>query len=78
VCEELLRQQEWAEAEIIARESVTLFTAAGVTIASVSALDYLRQAVAKREATAAFVHDVRDYVTADNPARPFEPHHPQR
>ncbi|MEK6373218.1 MAG: hypothetical protein AABO58_11025 [Acidobacteriota bacterium] len=71
--EELLRREEWAEAEVIARELVTLFTSAGVTLASVNALDNLRQAVENREATTAVVRYVREYVTADDPARPFDP-----
>jgi hypothetical protein len=71
--EELLRREEWVEAEMIARDLVTLFTAAGVTLASVNALDYLRRAVENREATAAVVQYIRTYVTAEEPARPFEP-----
>lgn len=73
VCEELLRRGEWAEAEVIARELGTLFSAAGVTVASVSALDYLRQAVQTREATAAVIQYVRTYVTDDDPSKPFVP-----
>lgn len=38
--EELLRREEWVEVEMIACDLVTLFTAAGVTLASVNALDY--------------------------------------
>ena len=71
--EELLRREEWVEAEVIARELVSLFTAAGVTLASDNALDYLRQAVENREATTDVVQYVREYVTAGDPARPFEP-----
>jgi tetratricopeptide (TPR) repeat protein len=73
VCEELLRREEWVEAETIARDLVSLFTVAGVTLASVDALNVLRQAVENREATAETVRYVREYVTADDPARPFEP-----
>jgi tetratricopeptide (TPR) repeat protein len=75
ICEELLRREEWADAEIISRDLVSLFTVAGVTLASVNALDYLRRAVENREATADIVRYVREYVTADDPARPFEPPH---
>jgi tetratricopeptide (TPR) repeat protein len=73
VAAELLERQEWTEAEILARELVTLFTAAGVTLASVNALDYLRRAVENRQATAATVRYVRTYVAADDPNRLFAP-----
>lgn len=70
---ELLEREEWTEAEVLARSLVTLFTAAGVTLASVNALDFLRRAVENREATAATVRYIRDYVASDNPTRAFEP-----
>jgi tetratricopeptide (TPR) repeat protein len=71
----LLEQQAWHEAEILARELVPLFTNAGVTLASVTALDYLRQAVERRQATAAIVQYVRDFIERDDPTRPFLPPH---
>jgi hypothetical protein len=46
---------------------------AGVTIASVQALDYLRQSVIHCLATIDVVQYVRNYVAADDPARPFAP-----
>lgn len=58
---------------MLARSLVTLFTAAGVTLASVNALDFLRRAVENREATAATVRYIRDYVASDNPKRAFQP-----
>lgn len=70
---ELLEREEWAEAEMLARELVTLFSAAGVTLASVDALHYLRSAVENREATAETVRYVRSYVAADRPERAFDP-----
>jgi hypothetical protein len=71
---ELLERGEWTEAEILARELVTLFTAAGVTLASVNALHYLLTAVKNREATVATIRYIRKYVAADgDPARPFAP-----
>jgi len=73
VTAELLEREEWTEAEILARELATLFTAAGVTLASVNALDYLRRAVENCEATADTVRYVRKYIAADDPDRPFEP-----
>lgn len=50
-----------------------MFTDAGVTLASVNALHYLRTAVENREASAEMVRYVKNYVTADNPRQPFEP-----
>lgn len=73
VCEELLRRQEWMEAEVTARELAHLFSAAHVTLASIRALDYLRRAVENRQATADIVRYVRTYVAADDPARSFDP-----
>ena len=70
---ELLEREEWTEAEILARELVTLFTAAGVTLASVNALHYLLSAVKNREATAGTIRYIRQYVAADDPSRLFEP-----
>ncbi|HET8797578.1 MAG TPA: hypothetical protein VFO89_07820, partial [Thermoanaerobaculia bacterium] len=69
----LLKNEEWTEAEFLARGLVNLFMAAGVTLASVNALHFLRAAVENREATAETVRYVRKYVSADNPERPFEP-----
>lgn len=73
VTAELLEREEWTEAETLARELVTLFTAARVTLASVNALDYLRRAVENREATSSTVRYIRKYIAADDPARPFDP-----
>jgi hypothetical protein len=73
VCEELLRRGEWNDAELIALELVRLFTAAGVTLAMVNALDSLRQAVEKREATAAMVSSIRDFVTTNDATQHVAP-----
>ena len=73
VCEELLRRGNWNDAELIARELVRLFTAARVTLAAANAIDYLRQAVEKREATATTVRYVREYVSANADAQTFAP-----
>jgi tetratricopeptide (TPR) repeat protein len=73
ICEERLRREEWTKAEITARSLAGLFTAAHVTLASVKALDFLRQAVKNRQATAETVRYVREYVTADDPSRRFSP-----
>lgn len=53
---------DWERAEALARELVTLFAAAGITIASAEALDYLRTAIERREATIATVQYVRERV----------------
>jgi tetratricopeptide (TPR) repeat protein len=71
ITEELLRRNEWTEAANIARELAGLFTSAGVTLASVTALSYLRTAVEGERATPALVRYVRDYVAADDPSRTF-------
>jgi tetratricopeptide (TPR) repeat protein len=73
ICEELLRREEWNEAEVTARGLAALFIAAHVTTASAKALDFLRRSVEKRQATAETVQYVREYVTADDPARRFDP-----
>jgi tetratricopeptide (TPR) repeat protein len=73
IVEELLRREEWTEAAAIARDLVTLFTNAGVTLASVNALNHLRQAVVNREATEAMIRYVREYISSDDAKRPFEP-----
>jgi tetratricopeptide (TPR) repeat protein len=73
IAAELLHRERWTEAETLARELATLFTAAGVTLASVNALHFLRTAVENRTASAATVRYVRAFVAADNEARPFEP-----
>lgn len=73
LAEALLRNEDWIEAELLARGLVTVFMSAGVTLATVNALDYLRRAVENREATAATARYIREYITADDPARPFDP-----
>jgi tetratricopeptide (TPR) repeat protein len=73
ICEELLRREEWTEAEVTARGLASLFIAAHVTTASTRALDFLRRSVENRQATAETVRYVREYVTADDPARRFDP-----
>jgi tetratricopeptide (TPR) repeat protein len=73
ICEELLRRGEWKDAAVIARELIRLFTAARVTLASIQALDYLRRAVERHEATTAVVESVREFVMVDDAARTFTP-----
>lgn len=73
IVEELLRQGSWTAAARIARDLATLFAGAGVTIASVHALTYLREAVDKHDASLETVRYIREYVTADDPSRVFDP-----
>jgi len=70
---ELLEREEWAGAATLARELVPLFSSAGVTLASVDAIHYLRRAVENHEATAATARYVRSYVAANHPGREFNP-----
>jgi tetratricopeptide (TPR) repeat protein len=71
--EQLLQNEQWTEAENLARRLVTLFMEAGVTVASVNALHFLRIAVENREASAETVRYIRAYITADDPEQPFAP-----
>ena len=76
IVEVLLREGAWAAAARIARDLTTLFTAAGVTVASVYAITFLREAVEKGTASLEVVQYVRDFVAADDPARDFDPPEP--
>jgi tetratricopeptide (TPR) repeat protein len=71
ITEELLRLEDWEQAEPIARVLVDLFTRAGVTLAKVQAIDQFRRAVELREATPDFVRQLRDYMQADDSQQPF-------
>ncbi|MCU1347275.1 MAG: hypothetical protein JWO56_305, partial [Acidobacteria bacterium] len=73
VAEEHLRRGEWRDAASVAKEVVSLFVRAGVTVASVEALTFLRTAVEHEAATLPLVHYVREYIAADDPARSFAP-----
>lgn len=73
IVEELLRQGAWTAAARIASDLATLFTAAGVTIASVYAITFLREAVEKHHASLEMVQYVRTYVAADDPSCIFDP-----
>lgn len=71
--EVLLQSGDWTEAERLARELVPLFTAAGVTLAGVNALHFLRAAVKNHEATVETIRYVRTYLAADDPEQVFAP-----
>jgi hypothetical protein len=60
----------------IARDLATLFTAAGVTVAIVYAVTFLREAVEKGDASLATVRYVRAFVAADDPSQNFDPPEP--
>lgn len=73
ITEEYLRGEQWDEAEPLARTLAEQFTKAGVTLGQVEALDQLRRAVERREATPEYVSALRAYLTLEEPATAFSP-----
>jgi tetratricopeptide (TPR) repeat protein len=71
--EELLRLEEWDEAGVMAGEAAETFASAGARLHLSTALSFLREAVQGRSATLELVRYVREYVTADEEGRSFEP-----
>jgi tetratricopeptide (TPR) repeat protein len=71
--EELLRLEEWDEAGVMAGEAAKTFATAGAKLHLSTALSFLREAVQGRSATLELVRYVREYVTADEEGRSFEP-----
>ncbi len=71
--EELLRLEEWDEAAMMAGEAAETFGRSGAKLHLSTALSFLREAVQGRSATPALVRYVREYVTADEEGRSFEP-----
>jgi len=71
--EELLRLGEWDEASVMAGEAAETFATAGAKLHLSTALSFLREAVQGRSATLELVRYVREYVTADDEGRGFEP-----
>jgi len=71
--EELLRLEEWDEAGAMAGEAAETFASAGAKLHLSTALSFLREAVQGRSATPELVRYVREYVTADEEGRSFEP-----
>jgi len=71
--EELLRCEEWDEAGVMAGEAAEAFASAGAKLHLSTALSFLREAVQRRSATLELVRYVREYVTADEEGRVFEP-----
>ncbi|HEV7484635.1 MAG TPA: hypothetical protein VGQ65_03050 [Thermoanaerobaculia bacterium] len=73
VTEELLRLEEWGEAGVMAGEAAEAFARTGAKLHLSKALSFLREAVQRRSATLELVRYVREYVTADEEGRSFEP-----
>jgi tetratricopeptide (TPR) repeat protein len=71
--EELLRLEEWDAAGVMAGEAAETFASAGARLHLSTALSFLREAVQRRSATLELVRYVREYVTADEEGRSFEP-----
>jgi tetratricopeptide (TPR) repeat protein len=71
--EELLRLQEWDEAGVMAGQAAEAFARSGAKLHLSTALSFLREAVQGRSATPELVRYVREYVTADEEGRNFEP-----
>lgn len=71
--EELLRLKEWDEAGVMAVQAAETFARAGAKLHLSTALAFLREAVHGRSATPELVRYVREYVTADEEGRSFEP-----
>jgi tetratricopeptide (TPR) repeat protein len=71
--EELLRLEEWDQAGAMAGEAAETFATAGAKLHLSTALSFLREAVQGRSATLELVRYVREYVTADEEGRSFEP-----
>lgn len=71
--EELLRLEEWDEAALMAAEAAETFARSGAKLHLSTALSFLREAVQGRSATPELVRYVREYVTADEEGRSFEP-----
>jgi tetratricopeptide (TPR) repeat protein len=71
--EELLRLEEWDEASVMAGQAAETFARSGAKLHLSTALSFLREAVQGRSATPELVRYVREYVTADEEGRSFEP-----
>jgi tetratricopeptide (TPR) repeat protein len=73
ITEELVRRHLWEPAKEIAVDLACFFGSAGVTLASVAAIQHLRTAVENEQSSPGLVRYVRDFVAADDVARPFSP-----
>lgn len=73
VAEELLRGEEWAELELVAREAAEAFARNDTRLYLAEALAYLRYAVERRTATPILLAYIRSYFERDQPAEMFRP-----
>jgi tetratricopeptide (TPR) repeat protein len=73
IVEELTRQRRYDEAVLIAEEAVQAFADSGARLHLMTALSQLHVALRRRTATRELVRDVRAYIQADDPSRPFSP-----
>jgi tetratricopeptide (TPR) repeat protein len=80
LCEALLAGGQWAEVPAICRALLDRFTRAGMTSRAVTALSFLREAVALGPVSPTVVRDVRDFLQRIHaePAQLFAPAPPDR
>jgi tetratricopeptide (TPR) repeat protein len=71
ITEELLSRGRWDEAEALAREAAATFAKNDARPHVAAALAYLRECVARREATPDLIAQLRTYIDAGDPALPF-------
>ncbi|HYI12559.1 MAG TPA: tetratricopeptide repeat protein [Thermoanaerobaculia bacterium] len=75
IIEGMLRQGKAAQAETLARMVIAEFTSAGLNTRAITALGYLTEAIATKQATTKLVTDVREYILSlrTTPEREFHP-----
>jgi hypothetical protein len=73
VAEELLRHEDWEEAEATAREAADSFARSDSRPYLAEALGYLRKAVEERTATAELAEYIRSYIEIDDETIAFTP-----
>lgn len=73
IAEELVRREDWEEAERVAIEAARVFADSGAKLFHVQALALLHESIAKRIATPSFVADLRYYIESGDPLSPFRP-----
>jgi len=73
IVEALLLRGDAADAEALARQVISDFTAAALNTRAITALGYLQEAIVARRASTAMVSDVRDYIVSlrTSPEREF-------
>jgi tetratricopeptide (TPR) repeat protein len=73
IAEELIRREEWEDAEAVAREAAETFARNDTRVHRAEALMYLRHAVDARTATPELAAYIRDYMEADKGMSAFAP-----